>query len=147
MARLTGMRQMLVLAALALAACSQPEPQPDPEAAAGVSDNVQVLQRPLPPASADPRFVGAWATTDDGCADPAWIINARDMHTQGEVSCSFNEVSRIPGGYEVKATCTAEGPPTAYDMQLTFAESAQAMLIAGGPWAPDPGLLYCGPAR
>jgi hypothetical protein len=143
------MRKMLVLAALALSACgptTPADPPPDPQAASEVSDTVEALPHHLPPTGAEPRFVGSWATTDDGCDDPAWIINAHEMHTQGEVSCTFNDVSEIPGGYNVQATCHAEGETTQHDMQLTFAESAQAMMIAGGPWSPDPGLLYCGPA-
>jgi hypothetical protein len=143
------MRTALLLTALALTACSpamSPEAPPNPQAAAEVSDTVQALPHRLPPASAEPRFVGTWATTDEGCDDPAWIINAHEIHTQGETSCTFNEVSKIPGGYNVQAVCTAESPPTPYTMQITFAESAQAMMVAGGPWSPDPGLLYCGPA-
>src|SRR5690349_11395050 len=110
-----GMRFLLISAALALSACgprTPPEPTPDQQAAQEVSDTVEALPHRLPPASAEPRFVGAWATTDEGCADPAWIINAREMHTQGEASCSFNDVREISGGYNVQATCTAESPPT-----------------------------------
>lgn len=143
------MRVILISAALALSACgpnTPPETQPDPRAAQDVSDTVQTLQHRLPPASAEPRYVGAWATTDEGCIDPAWIINAHEMHTQGEVSCIFNDVRDIPGGYDVQASCAVEGTNSAHNMQITFAESAQAMMIAGGPWSPDPGLLYCGPA-
>lgn len=145
------MRRLVFALAAALAACGQSSAPPaetpiDPAAAAQVAGKIQPLGHTLPPVSQRPRFVGAWSTTGEGCSAPAWTINAGGMHTQGEVSCSFTNVSEIPAGYAVDAACTAEGAQTQHHMQFTFAESAQAMMIAGGPWSPEPGLVYCGPA-
>jgi hypothetical protein len=52
-------------------------------------------------------------------------------------------VSEVPGGYDVKAMCTAEGPPTADTLQIRFAESAKAMLFNSKVIA-DTGLVFCG---
>jgi hypothetical protein len=67
------------------------------------------------------------------------------VETKGEVSCQFTEVNDIPGGYRIDAMCSAEAPPAPYRMQVTFAESAHAMMIAGGPWQAPTSLVYCGP--
>jgi hypothetical protein len=129
-----------------LVSCSPPEaePPPDPDAAAQVGE-AQQLPRSLPPPGAD-RYVGLWADSEAGCADPAWRFEAQRVTTQGEVSCAFNNVQMTDTGYLIQATCTAEGPPTPQEIQLSFAESARAMMVSGGPWAPI-GLTYCGPLR
>lgn len=131
-----------------LVSCSPPpaEPPPDPDAAAQIGE-AQQLPRTLPPPSAEqPRFVGLWAASEEGCSDPAWRFEAQRVTTQGEVSCTFNDVQLTNTGYTIQATCTAEGPPTPQEIQLSFAESARAMLVSGGPWTPI-GLTYCGPLR
>lgn len=146
---LTVMRHLVAVLCLAAAACGQSgaprseAPRLDPRAAGQIGD-VRQLQHPLPPVGDTPRYIGAWSTTGGRCTEPAWIINAETMHTQGEVSCTFNDVNEIPGGYAIDATCTAEAPPQPYHMQFTFAEAAQAMLITGGPWSPSPSLIHCG---
>ena len=129
-----------------LVSCSPPEaePPPDPDAAVQVGE-AQQLPRVLPPPSADrPRFVGLWAASEEGCTDPAWRFEPQRVTTQGEVACEFNEVQLTSTGYLIQATCTAEGPPTPQEIQLSFAESARAMMVSGGPWNPI-GLTYCGP--
>lgn len=143
--QLTGMR--IIAAAIIVAylvSCSPPqaEPPPDPAAAAQVGE-AEPLSRSLPPPGAD-RFVGLWAASAEDCADPAWRFEARRVTTQGEVSCTFNDVQMTDTGYLIQATCTAEGPPAPQEIQLSFAESARAMMVAGGPWSPI-GLTYCGP--
>jgi hypothetical protein len=128
----------------AAAACAeQAESPPDPEAAAqvGVAES---LPRVLPPPSeATPRYVGLWATSAQGCSDPAWRFEPRQVTTRGEVSCAFQDVAPTDTGYEIAASCTAEAPPERYTIQLSFAESARAMMISGGPWSPV-SLVYCG---
>ncbi|HEX8901699.1 hypothetical protein [Vitreimonas sp.] len=120
---------------LALIACADPaEPEPDPEAAAQVGEAA-----PLPL----PRYVGLWATTADGCADPAWRFESDRISTRGEVYCEFREVRTRPTGYDLDAVCFAEAPPVAHNIQISFAESARAMTLAGGPWDPAPALVYC----
>lgn len=134
------------IVALAVGACTeQAEPPPDPEAAAQVGP-AEALPRALPPLGETPRYVGTWATSAEGCSVPAWTFEARAVHTQGEVSCTFNTVSMTNAGYEITASCTAEAPPAPYTIQLSFAESARAMMLSGGPWAAT-SLIYCGGSR
>jgi hypothetical protein len=130
---------------IALIACTDPaEPPPDPEAAAQVGE-AQPLPSTLPPPSATtPRYVGLWATTAEGCAEPAWRFEANRVSTRGEVSCEFQNVTMTNNGYDIQASCTAESPPTPSSIQLSFAESARAMMIAGGPWQAGTALVYCG---
>lgn len=136
----------LFAAALAatLIACADPaEPEPDSDAAAQVGE-AQSLPTRLPAPSADaPRYVGLWATTVDGCADPAWRFEADRISTQGEVSCTLDNVQMVATGYEIAATCTAQAPPEPHTIRLSFAESARAMMVVGGPWSPAPSLVYC----
>jgi hypothetical protein len=141
-------RIILVAGAAAMGAAAagcteQGPPPPDPQAAAEVGA-AQTLPRTLPPPSETaPRFVGLWATSAEGCSDPAWRFEAARMSTRGEVSCAFDTVALTDAGYEIGATCTAEAPPAPYRINLSFAESARAMMVSGGPWAPI-SLVYCG---
>jgi len=131
-----------------LVSCAPPEaePPPDPDAAVQLGE-AETLPRVLPAPSAErARYVGRWAASQDGCADPAWRFEERSVVTRGEVACEFNDVRLTNTGYTIQATCTAEGPPTPQTIQLSFAESARAMLVSGGPWAPI-GLIYCGPLQ
>ncbi len=129
-----------------LVSCSPPqaEPPPDPDAAEQVGD-AEPLPRVLPPPSeTTPRYVGRWAAASLGCEQPAWRFEERRVSTQGEVSCEFNDVQITPTGYTIQATCTAQAPPTQETIQLSFAESARAMMVSGGPWSGGIGLTYCG---
>lgn len=136
--------RLFLLSALALLACSKPaEPEPDPRAAAQVGE-AQTLPHQLPtPTATTPRYVGMWAASAEGCANPAWRFEPNSVSTEGEVSCAFQSVALTPAGYEIAATCTAEGPPTPHTISLSFAESARAMMISGAPWAAT-SLVYCG---
>jgi hypothetical protein len=143
------LRYVILAAATAFAAaCNSQEPgvtEPDPEAAAQVGE-AEPLPHTLPPPSADtPRYVGLWATTQEGCAEPAWRWEAERVTTRGEVSCNFDSVEQTPTGYALQSTCYAEAPPAPYTIQLSFAESARAMMIDGGPWSAPTSLVYCGP--
>lgn len=131
-------------ASLAMIACTDPaEPEPDPAAAAQVGE-AQRLPRTLPPPSESvPRYVGLWATAAEGCAEPAWRFEERSISTRGEVSCEFQNVALTDRGYDIQATCTAESPPQPYNIQLSFAESARAMMVTGGPWQAGTALVYC----
>jgi len=130
---------------LALIACSKPaEPEPNPEAAAQVGDAEPLPSTLPPPSSTTPRYVGLWATTAEGCSNPAWRFEAAGVSTQGEVSCEFQNVAMTDRGYDIQAQCTAESPPTPYRIQLSFAESARAMMISGGPWESGTALVHCG---
>lgn len=141
----------VLLAVLGLAACGRDEPRPAPAdrpAAPAPAPAASVPARPgasLPPADAPFRYDGLWAAEVKACADPPWRFEPRRLATQGEVSCDFDQVARTAAGYEIAATCTAEGPPQPYSLTLTFAESAKAMLVEGGPFGRPIGLVWCGP--
>lgn len=89
-----------------------------------------------------PFFVGRWAAREDLCAEGAWVFTESGVTTAGEVSCRFDSVRRVTAGYDIAATCWAEGAPTPHTIQLSYAESAQALLVEGGPFA-DIGLIAC----
>lgn len=137
-------RAALAAASLALFACADPvEPPPDEDAAAQVGE-VEPLPSTLPPPSeTTPRYVGLWATTAEGCAEPAWRFEENRIVTRGEVSCEFQNVTLTDRGYDIQAMCTAQAPPEQHNIQLSFAESARAMMIAGGPWQAATALVYC----
>jgi len=131
-------------ASVAMIACTDPaEPEPDPAAAAQVG-KAEPLPSTLPaPSESVPRYVGLWATTSEGCAEPAWRFEERRISKRGEVSCAFQNVVMTDRGYDIQATCTAESPPQPHNIQLSFAESARAMMVAGGPWQSGVALVYC----
>jgi hypothetical protein len=117
-------------------AALEPSAAPAPPAQAGTA---------LPPADAEYRYIGNWAADAAACADPPWRFEARRLTTKGEVACAFDRVGKTPAGYEIAATCTAEAPPAPYVIRLSFAESARAMLVEGGPFSGPVGLVWCGP--
>lgn len=127
-------------------ACTDPaEPEPDPGAASQVGE-VRQLPSTLPtPSETTPRYVGLWATTAEGCAEPAWRFEPNRISTRGEVSCEFQNVAMTDRGYDIQAQCTAQAPPEQHNIQLSFAESARAMMISGGPWQSGTALVYCAP--
>lgn len=127
-----------------IVACADPaEPPPDPDAAAEVGE-VEPLPHTLPPrGAATPRYVGLWAATAEGCSEPAWRFEERRIITRGEVSCEFQNVTLTDRGYDIRAECTAQAPPEPHNIQLTFAESARAMMITGGPWQSGTALVFC----
>lgn len=129
---------------LAIIACTDPaEPEPDPHAAEQVGE-AEPLPSTLPtPSETTPRYVGLWATTAEGCTEPAWRFEERRITTRGEVSCEFQNVAMTERGYDIQAQCTAQAPPEAHNIQLSFAESARAMMISGGPWQSGTALIYC----
>lgn len=131
---------LTLLAAAALAGCDQiPDRQAPPPAPAAAAP---VAQPTAPPDPADLFFVGRWATGPDLCDDGAWVITAQELRTAGEVACKFQRLTKTPAGYEVPATCWAEGPPREHRLQFAYAQSAQALLISEGPFA-DAGLIRC----
>jgi hypothetical protein len=132
-----------------LVSCSPPEaePPPDPDAAEQVGEAEPLPQVLPPPSETTPRYVGRWAAASLGCEQPAWRFEERRVSTAGEVSCEFNDVQITPTGYTIQAACIAQAPPTQETIQLSFAESARAMMVSGGPWSEPIGLMYCGPIQ
>lgn len=140
---------------LALAACDQPaQPAPTPapmppEQTAQAAPAPPTVTKPgqgLPPASSPNRFVGRWAAAETACGHAAWDFTQTDINTAGEVSCKIDRTARTPaGGYDLDVTCVAQAPPEKSVLHLTFAESAKAMMVQGGPFSGSVGLIYCGP--
>ena len=97
----------------------------------------------LPPSTDRMRFVGSWAASEDLCRDTAWQFTETSLHTPAGSVCEFIDVKPAGGGYDIKARCTAEGPPTQDVLKIRFAESAKAMLFESSSIA-DVGLIYCG---
>lgn len=105
------------------------------------------LQPPTPNATARPDpadlfFVGRWAARPDLCDEGAWVVTTEELTTAGEVACKFAGLRKTPTGYEVPATCWAEGPPQDHRLQFAYAQSAGALLVSNGPFA-DMGLIRC----
>ncbi|HEX2803308.1 MAG TPA: hypothetical protein VHN55_04915 [Sphingomicrobium sp.] len=150
------MRNWLAAAALvALAGCDNSVPtgnepngpiitvEPDDNGAADGAPADAAGAGELPAAGPIPRFVGKWAADEKSCQSLAWQFTATTLRTPAGSSCSFNRISEVPGGYDVDATCTAEGPPTDDVLEIRFAESAKAMLFESETVA-DSGLVFCG---
>jgi hypothetical protein len=134
----------------AAAQSSEPDaaaPGPAPEAAnqaeANDTEPPDVGLGQLPPEGAGLRFVGRWAAKESYCADNAWRFTASALDTPAGSHCDFRKVYKVPGGYDIAAVCTAEGPPAKDEITLRFAESARAMLFESDAIA-DAGLVYCG---
>lgn len=107
------------------------------------SEAIAVRAGDLPAPGPLPRFIGKWAADQKSCQSAAWRFTDSTLRTPAGSSCSFNRVTEVPGGYDIQATCTAEGPPTADTLTVRFAESAKAMLFNSKTIA-DSGLVFCG---
>lgn len=95
-----------------------------------------------PPSEAPPFFAGRWAANEDLCDRSAWRFAPDGLSTPGEVTCEFNDVTKTPAGYDILATCWAGGPPETERIRLSYAQSARALLVEGGPLNPV-GLVAC----
>ena len=89
-----------------------------------------------------PCFVGRWAAKEEMCGNAAWEITGARLSTPGHTVCDFDQVKKVEGIYRIDATCTAEGPPAEYELRVSYAQSAKALLIEGGPMEPI-GLVAC----
>lgn len=89
-----------------------------------------------------PYFVGRWAAREEMCADAAWELTQTRLSTPGHTVCTFDHVKQANGIFHIAATCTAEGPPAAYDLKISYAQSVKALLVEGGPMQPV-GLVAC----
>lgn len=143
-----------VFIALAAAGC-QSEPATDaPREAAEPAATSNDIGPPPPKADMEaslnlgadqpsaPRFVGLWATEERLCETTAWRFSERELRTPAGSVCQFTEVEEVPGGYDINARCTAEGPEQEDVLEIRFAESAGAMLFESQSIA-DAGLISC----
>ena len=119
----------------------------DQQSAPGPANSAEAAQSgaagKLPPPGAGPRFVGNWAADQQSCEASPWQFTASALHSPKGADCSFNQVTEVPGGYDVVAMCTAKGPPASETIEIRFAESAKAMLIKSKSVG-DRGLVFCG---
>lgn len=97
----------------------------------------------LPPLNEGARFVGRWAADQRQCQSAAWTFTQTTLETPAGSHCSFDQVIQVPGGYDIHASCTAEGPVKPDTLHIRFAESAKAMLFESESIA-DAGLVFCG---
>jgi len=125
------------LSGLLLSACGQAE-APKTATPAG-----QPAIKAAPPEPAQPAYVGRWAANQGLCQDGAWEFRHDGLSTAGEVACRFDGVAALDDGYEIAATCTAEGPPASHSLRLTFGAGQQTMVVRGGPFDEPPPLIRC----
>jgi hypothetical protein len=97
----------------------------------------------LPPLGPVPRFVGRWAADQKACTTNPWQFTATTVRTPEARSCTFKQVSEVPGGYDVQAVCTAKAPELPDLLKIRFAESAKAMLFESKTIG-DGSLVFCG---
>ena len=137
-----------------LFACDRPVPTGEPSGpvASGRADSNNIVSGgeakaveagDLPSPGPQPRFIGNWAANEKSCQSAAWKFTATNLLTPAGSSCKFEQVTEVPGGYDVRAICTAEAPPAADTLKIRFAESAKAMLFDSKTIA-SAGLIYCG---
>ena len=117
----------------------QAESLPDADINASLAENLGAA----PPTAETLRFLGSWAVDEENCADNAWRFEETELRTPAGSACRFSEVRTVPGGYDIAARCTAEGPEEEDVLKLRFAESAGGMLFESDSIA-DAGLVRCG---
>lgn len=115
------------------------EPLPDADLNASLGELGADPERP----GEAPRFVGRWAAAERLCATAAWRFAADGLETPAGSACRFEQVREVPGGYDIAARCTAEGPERADTIRLRFPESAGGMTFEADAIA-DSGLVRCG---
>jgi hypothetical protein len=140
------------LVVLGLAACNRvdgPSPKGDPMTPDAARQSLEAARATpagrLPPADSRARYVGRWAPSETACANEVWLFEANTAKSPRGGSCRFTTVTPVDGGYDVEAQCGRDGVERARRFSLRFAESAQAMLIEGGPAFGDVGVVFCGP--
>lgn len=88
------------------------------------------------------RFIGRWAVHDGLCANSAWTFTADELRTPTGSVCRFGNVSEVPGGYDIAASCSSRGEQREDRLQLRFAESANGLLF-DAEHISDTGLTRC----
>lgn len=133
---------------VALAACSQGgergavKPADDPP-----SDSTEIVtpRGTLPPFNSPDRYVGVWAAAETACGHAAWRIERDRLQSPAWMACDFEKVTPAQDGFTIEAQCTDGAREHNAEIRLSFAESAQAMLMRGVPETGDVGLIYCSP--
>jgi hypothetical protein len=118
------------------------EMQPNSEVSTNETESGNAIGS-LPPATAELRFVGLWATDKANCASHGWRFTADALTGPDAPHCSLYKVTKMPRGYDLAARCPAKKPVELDLIKLRFAESARAMLVESNAIEPT-GLIYCG---
>jgi hypothetical protein len=151
------MRRVAVAAMLLLGACGQKSQPPGSNVVAGTPPKIAAETAGansganaaaneagvVPPANAAMRYVGTWARSKADCASKPWRFTAKSLEATGGPQCSFYNVAKAPGGYDIGAECPTKQPIHEDLIKLRFAESAGAMLVESNA-IPPTGLIYCG---
>lgn len=109
------------------------------------SSEVSTPRGTLPPFNSPTRYVGVWAAAETACGHAAWRFERNKMQGPDWTACEFKSVTASQGGFNINAKCTDGANERDATLRLSFAESAQAMLMQGVPETGDIGLIYCGP--
>lgn len=140
------MKSVLSLAAgAALAAglcgCQEEAPSAPAKTVAAPPPTVAPPPAPEPP----PPYVGLWAAKADLCPSGAWVFDRERVVTAGEVACEFQQVTPTSSGFQVTATCSAEGEAKPYQFSLTLTDPAppRSMTVTRGPWDGPITLMRC----
>lgn len=100
------------------------------------------------PSSAGPSrgttsaFVGLWATSKANCRSNPWHFTSHELSVRGGPSCTFYQVTAMPGGYDIAAQCPTKKPVPTDLIKVRFAQSAGAMLVESNALQPT-GLVRC----
>lgn len=128
--------------AAGLSACQQEAPAPPAKA-----EPPPPAAPPAPPEPPAPPYAGLWAAKASLCPSGAWVFDRDKVVTAGEVACEFQQVTETGAGFQVTATCSAEGEAKPYQFNLTLAgsEPQRSMTVSRGPWDGPITLMRCPP--
>ena len=96
----------------------------------------------LPSADAAVRYLGTWASSVANCKSKPWRFKRDSLDVANGPRCSFYNVAKVPGGYDIAAQCPTKQPIHTDLIKLRFAQSARAMLVESNAISPT-GLVYC----
>jgi hypothetical protein len=133
-----------ILPLVLLCACGRHEPARPEVPRTAIAPPTGGPPPAAPPASARRFFVGRWAHEPRLCRTP-WVITADALTTPGGVTCRIQSLADTPQGVQAGALCAAEGPKHSWTIRFSYAQSARALLVEGGPFK-DVGLVRCADA-
>ncbi|WP_309082946.1 hypothetical protein [Chelativorans sp.] len=83
-----------------------------------------------------PFYVGRWAANEALCPSARWEITQTGLSTPAHAFCGFQQIVNSEGVYQIGAICSAEGEAAQYQLRISQAQSAGAVLVEGGPFEP-----------
>lgn len=97
----------------------------------------------LPPAEAQYRYIGRWASSAAQCEAGAWEFKSRQLETPEKTGCDLPDVSQGPSEYKLHGTCKGTGRKLEQTVTLSFDERRRTMHVAS-PTLGASDLIYCG---